>query len=513
MSIPHFSRRCRRVVVIYDFHSHRKGRRRKHKFSLLNDIMSVSAEIQKFETGRSGRVEYFIKVVFHGRVWAIRKRFSDFVILDRALRHQIQNSSHSCLPALPPKEWFGIQSWKKDTHKLVKRQRDLQKYLHVLLNDVISNDNSLVKEFLEVEHNNFEITKRLSRMEISRIDAHRRIVESFLKRVIPITISFKYILSPKRNNYKYPSLGSGKGKFNRSRSATSISSGCGSLSTPSARISKESQSQFPLPEASSSFDLLAMTNGVTTLSSLKSPSNSAKLIAQESNTVTKEIFFEHVRRLWSTYESDINKLMDLYESNCGCSGVRNADADRGSNNSSEDSRVLEKKALFSRRSGRTPGKNSTRPIEQVPAPFKLPPTIIEILMYQSPSKPFQDEVDNTCEGENGSLVDRSWKESSRDSTDDTNPKEDTARFNEKDATRKGELNTEPPLLSNFIFDPFCNTTLEDDRSLVKDIHSSSFAWTPSIRKMPPLANPVSKVVSLPVNISRSQLQLSRKVES
>lgn len=459
--------------------------------------MSVSAEIQKFETGRSGRVEYFIKVVFHGRVWAIRKRFSDFVILDRALRRQIQTSSHN-LPVLPPKEWFGIQSRKKNTAKLVKRQRELQKYLHVLLNDVISNDNSLVKEFLEVDYNNLEITKRLSMMEVSKIDTHRRIVEIFLKQVIAIPISFKYLLSPKRHQFKNPFLGPGKGKFNRSRSATSISSGCGSLSTPSARISKDSQSQFPQPEASISFDLPPVINGVTTLSSLKTPPNSAKLIAQESNSVPKEIFFENLKQSWNTYASDINKLLDSYESNIGCSGrMSTADSNSGSSttirnrNNSDELRVVEKKGFFSRRSSKTTmEKVLSAPVQQLlTAPCKIPRAIIEILTYKSQSNPIPEAP--------------GYKQSSIDSSSDMNP----------GSLIKSVVDDELYVRSNFVSDPFCNTRLEEDRSLVKDIHSSSFAWTSSIRKMPPLANPVSKVVSFPVTVSLSQLQLSRKVES
>eukprot|EP01036_Dinobryon_divergens_P030117 gene30117-39312_t len=460
--------------------------------------MSVSAEIQKFEIGRSGRVEYFIKVVFHGRVWAIRKRFSDFVILDRALRRQIQTNSHN-IPVLPPKEWLGIQSWKKNNSKLVKRQRELQKYLHVLLNDVISNDNSLVKEFLEVDYNNLEITKRLSMMEVSKIDSHRRIVDTFLKQVIPIPISFKYMLSPKRHQFKNPFLGSGKGKFNRSRSATSISSGCGSLSTPSARISKDSQ--IPQPEASISFDLPPAINGVTTLSSLKSPSNSAKLIAQESNSATKDIFFENLKQSWNTYASDISKLLDSYESNIGCSRMSAAESNSDSTirNSSEELRVVEKRGFFSRRSSKTSEKLSS-PVQQSTIPSKIPQAIIEILTYESLSDPILN-VHGLIK--QGSSIDSS----------DMNPKTELERpNNEINVARKKISEAEMYVRSHFVSDLFYNTRLEEDRSLLKDIHSSSFAWSPSIRKLPPLANPSSKVVSFPVAVSPSQLQLSRRVE-
>jgi len=50
--------------------------------------MSISADIQKFDyNDKDGNVYYFIKVFYNGREWAIRKRFSEFVQFNDALRN------------------------------------------------------------------------------------------------------------------------------------------------------------------------------------------------------------------------------------------------------------------------------------------------------------------------------------------------------------------------------------------------------------------------------------------
>ena len=104
-------------------------------------MASVVVDIQKFEKNSQGNVEYFIKVTFNGREWAIRKRYSDFVKLDKYLRKE----GYELEVDMPVKAWW----WRKSKSLLQQRLKDLQHYLMVLLSSTMSTDNSLVREFLE----------------------------------------------------------------------------------------------------------------------------------------------------------------------------------------------------------------------------------------------------------------------------------------------------------------------------------------------------------------------------
>jgi hypothetical protein len=128
--------------------------------------MATTAEIQKYSHHQDGYVEYFIKVVHNGRVWGIRKRYSHFVQLHE---HFIKNG-YTIDVALPKK------SWKKfDETRLKKRLKALQDYIDCLLRTFSLSDNSLLKEFFEVETVWLQIAKKQSFKEIQSAEKLTRL--------------------------------------------------------------------------------------------------------------------------------------------------------------------------------------------------------------------------------------------------------------------------------------------------------------------------------------------------
>ena len=106
--------------------------------------MAASAHIQRFSTNSEGRTEYFINVIYLGSQWAIRKCFSDFSHFNSVLK-----SRELTIPVdLPEKSWWN----KFNPDFLNQRKKTLQAYLNTLLQNV-ELDNSLLKEFLEVDEN------------------------------------------------------------------------------------------------------------------------------------------------------------------------------------------------------------------------------------------------------------------------------------------------------------------------------------------------------------------------
>jgi len=105
----------------------------------------VSCHVQKYSQNKDGYTEYFILVLYQGREWALRKRFSDFSKFDEYLR----NSGYTINYQLPEKNWWN----KFDPTLLTRRLKELQNYLDVLLGEELSAQDSLVREFLEVDEN------------------------------------------------------------------------------------------------------------------------------------------------------------------------------------------------------------------------------------------------------------------------------------------------------------------------------------------------------------------------
>lgn len=138
----------------------------------------VSCHVQKYSQNKDGYTEYFILVLYQGREWAIRKRYSDFSKFDEYLRSSGYNINFS----LPEKNWWN----KFDPTLLSKRLKELQNYLDVLLKEEMSAQNSLVREFLEVDENMLAMAKKQSFKEITYADRMLTIVKLMRKAMIGI---------------------------------------------------------------------------------------------------------------------------------------------------------------------------------------------------------------------------------------------------------------------------------------------------------------------------------------
>ena len=105
--------------------------------------MSASAHVQKYSLSPEGHTEFFLKIFYLGREWGIKKRYRDFLLFDEYLK---KNGVHVEFD-LPPKVWWN----RFDTTLLTQRQKSLQLYMDELLKHTVISENSLVKEFLEVD--------------------------------------------------------------------------------------------------------------------------------------------------------------------------------------------------------------------------------------------------------------------------------------------------------------------------------------------------------------------------
>ncbi len=105
--------------------------------------MSVNAHVQKNSLNKDGFTEYFILIVYKGSEWGIRKRYSDFVKFDEYL----QQSGYIVHYKLPEKVFWS----RLDPTLISKRMTELQNYLSSLLQNTLSTDNNLIREFLEVD--------------------------------------------------------------------------------------------------------------------------------------------------------------------------------------------------------------------------------------------------------------------------------------------------------------------------------------------------------------------------
>jgi len=138
----------------------------------------VSCHVQKYTQNKDGYTEYFILVLYQGREWAVRKRYSDFSKFDEYLR----NSGYSISYQLPEKNWWN----KFDPTLLSKRLKELQNYLDVLLREEMSAQDSLVREFLEVDENMLALAKKQPFREATFADRMVQLVKQMRKDMIGI---------------------------------------------------------------------------------------------------------------------------------------------------------------------------------------------------------------------------------------------------------------------------------------------------------------------------------------
>jgi len=143
--------------------------------------MAVSAHVQKFELNKDGFTEFFIVILYQGREWGVRKRYSEFVKFDAYL----QSSGFRVAYTLPEKSWWN----RFDPGLLSKRLQELQNYLDVLLKATMSTDNSLIREFLEVDENTLkqDLAKKQSFREISYADRVQAVVKTTRRTMIAMS--------------------------------------------------------------------------------------------------------------------------------------------------------------------------------------------------------------------------------------------------------------------------------------------------------------------------------------
>ena len=145
-------------------------------------MAAIAADVQRYRKTPEGHVEYFIKVVYKGKEWAIRKRYNDFSTFERLLR---KNGGIEVSCKIPPKVW-----WDKFNHDtLAWRQKEMQKFLNILLQTTNPSESSLLREFLEVDINHLVKIRSLTFRGLRKEDRLRRIVETFAASIIPIQTS------------------------------------------------------------------------------------------------------------------------------------------------------------------------------------------------------------------------------------------------------------------------------------------------------------------------------------
>ncbi len=119
--------------------------------------MSVSAHVQKNSLNKDGFTEYFIVILYKGSEWAIRKRYSDFVQFDLYL----QQSGYDVQYKLPEKNFWS----RLDPTLISKRMTELQNYLASLFQNTLCTDNSLIREFLEVDEHVLALAIKQKRLK------------------------------------------------------------------------------------------------------------------------------------------------------------------------------------------------------------------------------------------------------------------------------------------------------------------------------------------------------------
>lgn len=132
--------------------------------------MSIaSAHLQKYSVCPDGHVEYFIKVVYLGRERPLHKRYTDFSHFDTVLRAQ----GIILTVELPPRSWWN----KLDPNFLANRYKLLQLYIDCLFRPPLSPENSLVREFLEVDNNNLVSERKCALEDKNHFEKKDRLFE------------------------------------------------------------------------------------------------------------------------------------------------------------------------------------------------------------------------------------------------------------------------------------------------------------------------------------------------
>ena len=106
-----------------------------------DDLEVAIPEFGPITINKKEVIFYHIELKYRSKSWSVKKRFSDFILLNQYLLRVID-----ALPDLPPKSFFAI----KKHEKLTVRKNKLEQYLKLLLerNEVYSFP--YLMQFLEV---------------------------------------------------------------------------------------------------------------------------------------------------------------------------------------------------------------------------------------------------------------------------------------------------------------------------------------------------------------------------
>lgn len=259
-------------------------------------MSSATAHIQKYSKNDAGRTEYFIKVFYNGKEWGIRKTYSDFTNLDQYLRRNGNIVNYE----LPPKKWWN----RYDPNFLSQRSKVLQGYLEIMLNNTTSTENSLIKEFLEVDVNMLEIAKGQSNKELTYTDMLNNIVKETRRTMISMPNQQNALIEPKQKSG--PSFLRG---LSLTLSPTTLSSSSKSRSLSFLNSFTDNRRM-----ECRSFDILPASSA--THSTSISGNNYSEIVNALVDVSQKSVLEARINDIWKEHEEHILKAVCLIDTQC-----------------------------------------------------------------------------------------------------------------------------------------------------------------------------------------------------
>lgn len=267
--------------------------------------MAASAEIQWYDRNRDGYVEYFIKVVYNGRQWSIKKRYNEFAVLNEYL---IKNQCEVPFP-LPAKH-----PWRRRDDKMLKlRRKELQSYLDGLLGCHSLSGNRFLKEFLEIDVGMLGLTRMKTQKAIGLrvLDNLRIAPDEFAAAVIKFNPKSRAAQSPTFGNISpfKTSFSHLQGPLLRKSKSLSFSNSFtnrlmrGESFVGESSTTASSSSSGPRErERKTSVEYLLSASGI-------SSSSESKVLAK------KKAFISATNAIWSHYSEEMSnrcRRMDAY---------------------------------------------------------------------------------------------------------------------------------------------------------------------------------------------------------
>lgn len=294
-------------------------------------MTTTTADIQKYEISAEGNIVYFIKVVYNGREWAVRKRYSDFSRLDEFLQRDGFDLSY----ALPSKQF-----WKTfDKKTLMERQKGLQSYLNTLLKSTVSSDNSLVKEFLDVDHNRLQHARKQSFHALKRTERMESVVNIMSRSVIYIPVKNTNMVFNNSAAVTRDRQGSQAVNRDRNNSNAPISPHFGSGPSMQKAKSLSFSMKFSFsagsrknsfqPDNRTSFAVMERKQSVQGSVQAETSNKSSSVdVATLKDLLKKEAFEYGVNALWNRYEIETNQILNESDYLYNVHGVNSKDGRR-----------------------------------------------------------------------------------------------------------------------------------------------------------------------------------------